>query len=191
MVSSMPFNYFKKLEIPDVILIEPKVFMDERGFFMELYKRTPFLSAGIPYDFVQVNLSKSKRGVVRGLHYQLKPMEQGKLVTVVQGRIFDVAVDIRRGSPWYGKYVAVELSMENHNLLWIPPGFAHGFQALEDNTIVLYLVTKEYSPEHERCIKWDDPEINIGWPLKKEAIVSEKDKKCPPLQEAETNFEYY
>lgn len=185
----MPFKSFKRLEIPDVILVEPIIFPDQRGFFMELYKRTPFLANGIPYDFVQVNLSMSRRGVVRGLHYQLKPMEQGKLVTVVRGRIFDVAVDVRRGSPWFGRYVGVELSSDNHYLLWIPPGFAHGFQALEDNTIVLYLTTKEYSREHERCIKWDDPEINIKWPLR-EVIVSEKDGKCPPLRGAETNFNY-
>lgn len=186
----MPFKSFKRLKIPDIILIDPYVFPDDRGFFMELYKRTSFLANGIPYDFVQANLSVSRRGVVRGLHYQLKPMEQGKLVTVVQGRIFDVAVDIRRGSPWYGKYVSVELSSNDHRLLWIPPGFAHGFQALEDDTIVLYFVTKEYSREHERCIKWDDPGIGVKWPLKEEAIISEKDRKCPPLRRAETNFNY-
>ncbi len=185
----MPFKSFKRLEIPDVILVEPVVFPDQRGFFMELYKRTPFLSEGIPYDFVQVNLSYSKRGVVRGLHYQLKPMEQGKLVTVIKGRIVDVAVDIRKGSPWFGKYIMVELSADEPKLLWIPPGFAHGFQALEDS-LVLYLVTKEYSPEHERCIAWNDPEIGIPWPIKEGVIISEKDKKCPPLKQAETNFEY-
>jgi len=117
-------------------------------------------------------------------------MEQGKLLTVLRGRIVDVAVDIRKGSPWYGRYVMVELSEENHHLLWVPPGFAHGFQALEDNTLVLYLVTKEYSREHERCIKWDDPEIGIKWPIRDNTIVSEKDKKCPPLRQAETNFKY-
>ncbi|ADI32012.1 dTDP-4-dehydrorhamnose 3,5-epimerase [Staphylothermus hellenicus DSM 12710] len=135
------------------------------------------------------SLSKPRGDIVRDLYYQLEPMEQGRLITVLRGRILDVAVDIRRGSPWYGKYVAAELSGDNHLLLWIPPGFAHGFQALEDDTIVLYLVTKEYSPEHERCIRWDDPEISIDWPVKP-AIVSEKDKKCPPLSQAETNFKY-
>jgi len=185
----MPFLEFKRLEIPDVILIKPKVFPDHRGFFMELYKRTPFLANGIPYDFVQVNLSFSKRGVVRGLHYQLRPMEQGKLVTVIKGRIFDVAVDIRKGSPWFGKYVAVELSDKDRCLLWIPPGFAHGFQALEDS-YVLYLVTKEYSPEHERGIRWNDPKIGIEWPIKEGVILSEKDKNAPFFDEAETNFEY-
>jgi len=116
-------------------------------------------------------------------------MEQGKLVTVIKGRIFDVAVDIRKGSPWFGKYVGVELSDENRYMLWVPPGFAHGFQALEDS-YVLYLVTKEYSPQHERCIRWDDPTINIKWPIKTNVILSEKDSKCPGLNEAETNFEY-
>lgn len=185
----MPFKGFKRLEIPDVILVEPVVFPDQRGFFMELYKRTPFLSEGVPYDFVQVNVSFSKKGVVRGLHYQLKPAEQGKLVTVLRGRIVDVAVDVRKGSPWYGKYVMVELSAEEPKLVWIPPGFAHGFQALEDS-LVLYLVTKEYSKELERCVKWDDPEIGIPWPVRENVILSEKDKECPPLRGAETNFEY-
>ncbi|HID42068.1 MAG TPA: dTDP-4-dehydrorhamnose 3,5-epimerase [Pyrodictium sp.] len=185
----MPFKVFKRLEIPDVILIEPVVFPDERGLFKEIYKRTDFLANGVPYDFVQANVSVSRRGVVRGLHYQLRPSEQGKLVTVLRGRIVDVAVDIRRRSPWFGKYVAVELSEDNHRLLWIPPGFAHGFQALEDDTLVLYLVTKEYNPKYERCIRWNDPEIGIPWPIK-DAIVSKKDEKCSPLREAETNFEY-
>jgi len=183
----MPFEWFRRLEIPDVILVKHRVFEDARGFFTELYKRTDFLSEGIPYDFTQVNLSYSRRGVVRGLHYQLKPMEQGKLVYVVNGRVLDVAVDIRRGSPWFGRYVAVTL--EPGYALWIPPGFAHGFQALED-TYFLYLVTKEYSPQHERCIKWDDPEINIPWPLRDNVITSERDEKCPPLRIAESNFTY-
>ncbi len=185
----MPFKSFKRLEIPDVILIEPVVFPDQRGFFMELYKRTDYLANNIPYDFVQVNMSFSRRGVVRGLHYQLKPMEQGKLVTVIKGRIVDVAVDIRKGSPWFGKYVMVELSADEPKLLWIPPGFAHGFQALEDS-IVLYLVTKEYAPQYERCIAWNDPDLDIPWPIKEGVILSEKDRRCPPFKEAETNFEY-
>lgn len=185
----MPFREFKKLEIPGPVIVEPVVFPDERGFFKEIYKRTPFLANGVPYDFVQANVSFSRRGVVRGLHYQLKPMEQGKLVTVLKGRIMDVAVDIRVGSPWFGKYVSVELSGENHLLFWIPPGFAHGFQALEDS-LVLYLVTKEYDRGLERCIRWDDPEIGIEWPLLEEAILSEKDKGCPPLSGAETNFTF-
>jgi dTDP-4-dehydrorhamnose 3,5-epimerase len=184
----MPFELFKRLDIGDVILVKFVKFHDERGFFAELYKRSDFLTNDIPYDFVQVNLSFSKRGVVRGLHYQLKPMEQGKLVYVISGSVYDVAVDIRRGSPWFGRYVGVHL--EPGYALWIPPGFAHGFQALED-TYFLYLVTKEYSPQHERCIRWDDPQIGIQWPIKEGIILSERDKRCPPLKEAETNFTFY
>ncbi|MET1160011.1 MAG: dTDP-4-dehydrorhamnose 3,5-epimerase [Thermoprotei archaeon] len=183
----MPFKSFKRLEIPDIILIEYVMFPDQRGFFAELYKRTDFLAGGIPYDFVQSNLSFSRKGVVRGLHYQLKPAEQGKLVYVINGKVYDVAVDIRKNSPWFGKYVGVVL--EPGQALWIPPGFAHGFQALED-TYLLYLVTKEYNPQLERCVKWDDPEIGISWPIKEGVILSEKDKKCPLLKEAETNFGY-
>ncbi len=186
----MPFKNFIRLEIPDIILVEPMVFPDNRGFFAELYKRTDFLTGGVPHDFVQVSLSRSRRGVVRGLHYQLKPMEQGKLVTVVKGRVVDVAVDVRRGSPWFGKYVMIELSADNPRLLWIPPGFAHGFQALEDDTLFLYLQTKEYSPQHERCIAWNDTEISIQWPIREGVVISEKDGKCPPLRQAETNFNY-
>jgi dTDP-4-dehydrorhamnose 3,5-epimerase len=183
----MPFKSFRRLGIPGLILVEYTRFPDERGFFAELYKRTDFLANDIPFDFVQVNLSYSRRGVVRGLHYQLKPMEQGKLVYVISGKVYDVAVDIRKGSPWFGRHVGVFL--EPGNALWIPPGFAHGFQAVED-TYLLYLVTKEYSPQHERCLKWDDPEIGVEWPVKEEAILSERDRKCPPLKEAESNFEY-
>ncbi|WP_342838532.1 dTDP-4-dehydrorhamnose 3,5-epimerase [Pyrobaculum sp.] len=180
-------NRAKRLEIPDVILFEYRLFEDERGFFAELWKRGEYLAAGLPYDFVQVNLSYSRPYVVRGLHHQLKPSEQGKLVTVVRGRVFDVAVDIRRGSPWYGRYVAVEL--RPGLALWIPPGFAHGFQALEE-TLFLYLVTKEYDPQRDKCAKWDDPEIGIKWPAPDKAILSQKDRGCPPLAQAENNFEY-
>ncbi|MEZ0394092.1 MAG: dTDP-4-dehydrorhamnose 3,5-epimerase [Desulfurococcaceae archaeon] len=183
----MPFKGFARLEIPDVVLIEHLTFPDQRGFFAELYKRTDFLANGVPYDFVQANLSFSRRGVVRGLHYQLKPMEQGKLVTVISGRVVDVAVDIRKGSPWHGKHVIAELAPGK--LLWIPPGFAHGFQALED-TYLLYLTTKEYSPQHERCIRWDDPELGIPWPIREGVILSERDRRCPGLREAESNFGY-
>lgn len=183
----MPFKSFKRLNIPDIVLIEYESFNDSRGFFSELYKKTDFLANGITYDYVQVNLSYSKKGVVRGLHYQLKPMEQGKLVYVVSGKVYDVAVDIRHGSPWFSKYVGVVL--KPGYALWIPPGFAHGFQALEDSYF-LYLVTKEYSLHYERCVYWNDPELRIDWPIKGEVIVSEKDSKCPQLQSAETNFDY-
>ncbi|MGC9107273.1 MAG: dTDP-4-dehydrorhamnose 3,5-epimerase [Infirmifilum sp.] len=183
----MPLVGARRLEIPDVILFEYKIFEDERGFFAELWKRGEYLAAGLPYDFVQVNLSYSRPYVVRGLHYQLKPSEQGKLVTVVRGRVYDVAVDIRRGSPWFGKHVAVELAPGR--ALWIPPGFAHGFQALEE-TLFLYLVTKEFDPQRDRCAKWDDPALGIRWPAPEKAILSQKDRNCPPLAEAENNFEY-
>ena len=184
----MPFS-FKRLEIPDVILVEPKVFGDERGFFMETYKASEFRKSGISYDFVQDNHSRSQKGVLRGLHYQLRPMEQGKLVRCVRGRIWDVAVDIRKDSPWFGKWVAVELSEENKLMLWVPPGFAHGFVALEDGTEVVYKVTKEYAPELDRGIIWNDPDLAIDWPIE-DPILSEKDRKLPRLKEAENNFIY-
>jgi dTDP-4-dehydrorhamnose 3,5-epimerase len=183
----MPLIEVKKMNIPDVLYFSYKIFNDERGFFTELWKQSDYTAKGFDQKFVQANLSFSRRGVVRGLHYQLKPMEQGKLVYVISGRVYDVAVDIRRGSPWYGRHVGVAL--EPGFALWIPPGFAHGFQALED-AYFLYLVTKEYSPQHERCIKWDDPEIGVQWPVKENVILSERDKKCPPLRQAEINFEY-
>jgi len=186
----LPFVKFTRLEIPDVIVVEPKVFPDHRGFFKEVWKRTPFLANGIPYDFVQANVSLSKKYVVRGLHYQLKPSEMGKLVMVLKGKIWDVAVDIRKGSPYYGRWVAEELSEDNHKILWVPPGFAHGFQALEDDTIVLYLVTKEYDPERDACMRWNDPELGIEWPHPDKAILSEKDKNCPSFKDAPNNFEY-
>ncbi len=182
----MPFK-FTRLEIPDVILVEPVVFGDERGFFMETYKASDFKANGIPFDFVQDNHSKSQKGVLRGLHYQLNPKAQGKLVRCVKGKIWDVAVDIRKGSPWFGKWVAVELSEENKLMLWIPPGFAHGFVALEDDTEVIYKVTAEYAPELDRGILWCDPELGIDWPIK-EPILSEKDAKLPKLKDAENNF---
>ncbi|MGC9012596.1 dTDP-4-dehydrorhamnose 3,5-epimerase [Thermogladius sp.] len=178
----MPVKSVERLAIPDVVLVELVVFPDSRGFFAELFKGSDFASRGLPAGFAQVNLSYSRRGVVRGLHYQVEPMEQGKLVYVVKGRVYDVAVDVRAGSPWFGRHVGVFL--EPGLALWIPPGFAHGFQALED-TLLLYLVTKEYSPPHERCIRWDDPELAIDWPIREGVIVSEKDRKCPGFREAE------
>jgi dTDP-4-dehydrorhamnose 3,5-epimerase len=185
----MPFE-FKRLEIPDVVLVIPKVFGDERGFFMETFKKSDFEKFGIKGDWVQDNHSRSKKGVLRGLHYQLNPKAQGKLVRVVRGAVFDVAVDIRKGSPWYGKWVGVILSEENKYMLWVPPGFAHGVAVLEDDTELLYKVSgAEYSPEHDRAIRWDDPEIGIIWPIR-EPILSEKDKNAPFLKDAENNFIY-
>ncbi|RLG13263.1 dTDP-4-dehydrorhamnose 3,5-epimerase [Candidatus Pacearchaeota archaeon] len=183
----MPFK-FKKLEIPDVILIEPVVFTDERGFFIETFKASDFKANNISYEFVQDNHSKSRKGVLRGLHYQLKPMEQGKLVRCIKGKIWDVAVDIRKGSPWYRKWVGVELSEKNKLMLWIPPGFAHGFVALEDAEVI-YKCTKEYAPQYDRGIIWNDPELAIHWPIKN-PILSLKDANLPNLKDAENNFEY-
>ncbi|WP_018154793.1 dTDP-4-dehydrorhamnose 3,5-epimerase [Methanothermococcus thermolithotrophicus] len=184
----MPF-IFKRLEIPEVVLIEPKVFEDDRGFFMETYKYSEFSKIGIDKMFVQDNCSKSKKGVLRGLHYQKNPNAQGKLVTCLKGEIFDVAVDIRKGSPTYGKYVGVILSEENKKMLYIPEGFAHGFCVLSDEAEVTYKCTAEYSPNDDAGIIWNDEYININWPIK-DPILSEKDKNHPTLKEADNNFEY-
>ena len=156
---------------------------------MESYRESDFRANGITFDFKQDNHSKSPKNVLRGLHYQLEPYAQGKLVKVVTGRIFDVAVDIRKGSPTFGKGVSAELSEENKQILWIPPGFAHGFLSLEDNTNVLYKSTNEYNKESERGILWNDPEIGVKWPVSN-PILSEKDKKHPLLNEADINFNY-
>jgi len=184
----MPFS-FKRLAIPDVVLIEPRVFPDERGFFMETYKYSDFAAFGIKEQFVQDNHSRSKRGVLRGLHYQKPPKAQGKLVRVVVGEIFDVAVDIRKGSPWYGKWVGASLSAENKLMLYIPPGFAHGFCVLSEVAEVVYKATEEYSPEHDAGILWSDPEIGIQWPVK-DPIVSLKDSRLPLLREIGDGFVY-
>jgi dTDP-4-dehydrorhamnose 3,5-epimerase len=184
----MPFT-FTPLDIPEVILIKPKVFPDNRGFFMELYKSVEFKANGIEENFVQDNFSESSKGVLRGLHYQCNPMAQGKLVTVLSGSIFDVAVDIRRGSPTFGQWVSAILSAENKQILWVPPGFAHGVLVLEDNTHLLYKVTELYSPECDRAIRWNDPAININWPAVHPEL-SDKDQNAPFLTEADNNFVY-
>lgn len=172
--------------IPDVLLIKPKVFEDSRGFFMETYQQKLFHQAGIQYDFVQDNHSRSQKGTLRGLHYQIQHA-QGKLVRVVVGEIFDVAVDLRRSSPTFGKWVGHHLSMENKFQLWIPPGFAHGFLTLTDWTEVLYKATEFYAPEYERCILWNDPEIGINWQMDETLTVqlSEKDRNGNPFSKAE------
>lgn len=179
---------FKRLEIPEVIIIEPAVFEDKRGYFFESYRKEEFKEIGIDVDFVQDNHSKSKKGVLRGLHYQLNPKAQGKLVRCIKGKIWDVAVDIRKGSPWYSKWVAVELSEKNKHMLWIPPGFAHGFVALEDSEII-YKCTEEYDPALDRGIIWNDPEIGIKWPITN-PILSNKDAGLSELKNAENNFVY-
>ncbi len=182
----MPFKFIR-LSIPDVVLIEPRVFRDERGFFIETYKHSEFADAGIREYFVQDNHSQSSMGVLRGLHYQIHPMAQGKLLRCSKGRIFDVAVDIKKGSPDYGKWIGLELSEENNNMLYIPPGFAHGFLTLSDVAEVYYKCTKEYSPENERGIIWNDPDINIDWPVKT-PVLSAKDKAYPVLKDSDSNF---
>ncbi len=184
----MPFE-FEKLGIPEVILIKPKVFSDQRGFYMETYKASDFKKNGIPDNFIQDNHSKSKKGIIRGLHYQTDPKAQGKLIRVVKGSVFDVAVDLRKNSPYYGKWISAVLSADNKNMLWIPPGFAHGFLSLEEDSELLYKTTEEYSPEHEAGIKWNDPDISIEWPKIKHK-VSEKDSKLPSFKDAKNNFIY-
>ena len=170
--------------LPEVLLIEPKVFGDDRGFFFESWNEREFRSAGIDQRFVQDNHSKSARHVLRGLHYQIR-QPQGKLVRVVAGEIFDVAVDIRRTSPQFGQHVTVSLSAEKHNMLWVPIGFAHGFCVVSDSAEVLYKTTDLYAPEHERTIRWNDPAIGIGWPMSVPPILSAKDSKGLSLNEAE------
>ncbi|MFA6036687.1 MAG: dTDP-4-dehydrorhamnose 3,5-epimerase [Legionellales bacterium] len=168
------------LAIPEVILLKPQVFKDDRGFFYESYHQEKFAYAtGLFVNFVQDNHSQSVKGVLRGLHYQLDPMAQGKLVRVTQGEIFDVAVDIRKDSPTFGKYVSAILSAENKYQLWIPEGFAHGFLTLSDTAEVLYKATAFYSKEHDRSIRWDDKTINIDWPNVAPIILSEKDAQAP------------
>lgn len=175
----MPFE-FKRLEINDVILITPTVFTDERGFFMETYQMGEFAKAGITCEFIQQNRSKSIKGVLRGLHYQKEPYAQSKLVGCIKGEIFDVAVDIRKGSPTFGKYVSIILSEENKNQLYIPRGFAHGFEALSGKAEVVYSVDNVYSKESESGVLWNDNKININWPIKK-PLLSEKDSRLPGL----------
>lgn len=171
--------------IPDVLVLEPRVFGDARGFFFESFNRRVFAElTGYTGDFVQDNHSRSQRGVLRGLHYQLR-QPQGKLVRVVEGAVFDVAVDVRRGSATFGRWVGVELSEDNKRMAWIPPGFAHGFLVLSDSADFLYKTTDYWAPEHERTIAWDDPAIGIEWPLQGEPQLSAKDKLGKHLAEAE------
>ena len=182
---------FTRTALKDVVIIEPKVHGDERGYFAETFRKDKLEEfLGFSLNFCQDNESKSKRGVLRGLHYQLPPFAQTKLVRVIKGRALDVAVDIRKGSPTFGKYAAVELSGENKKQLLIPRGFAHGFLVLEDETIFAYKVDNYYAPDFDRGIRFDDMDINIDWILPlSEILVSDKDKNAPMLSEAEI-FEY-
>ena len=179
----MPFS-FKRLSISDIILVEPQSFSDDRGFFFESFKESEFLSCCIDKKFIQDNFSHSIRRVIRGLHFQKHPKAQAKLVSVLKGEIFDVAVDIRKNSPTYGKWISEILSENNHKLLYIPEGFAHGFCVLSEEADVFYKVSNEYSPEHEHGIIWSDPKLNIDWPISK-PIISSDDSKLPLFENLE------
>lgn len=172
--------------LPEVRLIEPRLFRDERGFFAETWNKRAFAEAGIAGDFVQDNHSRSALGVLRGLHYQIA-RPQGKLVRVVAGRAFDVAVDLRRSSPTFGRWTGVELNADDRKMLWVPPGFAHGFLSLEDGTDLLYKCTDYYAPEHERTLLWSDPALGIEWPLDRVGapLLSDKDVDGVPLGQAD------
>jgi dTDP-4-dehydrorhamnose 3,5-epimerase len=178
---------FKKIStsLPGVVVLEPRVFADERGFFLESYNEKDFAELGIAERFVQDNHSSSQRNVLRGLHYQLK-QTQGKLVRVVEGEILDVAVDVRRSSPTFGGWAAESLSSENKRMLWIPAGFAHGFCVISEKAQVLYKATDYYAPEHERTLIWNDPDLKIEWELEGDPIVSAKDQRGALLRDAET-----
>lgn len=175
-----------KSAIPDVLMIVPKVFKDDRGFFLETFNRQALINAGINYEFVQDNLSGSMRGALRGLHYQIQ-YPQGKLVTVLRGEVFDVAVDLRRSSPFFGKYISCKLSEKERKFLWIPPGFAHGFLVLSDTAEFFYKVTDYYHPEAERTIMWNDKTLDIEWPIEAtmQLVLSGKDREGIPFDMAE------
>jgi len=176
----------ERTAITEVLVLEPKVFGDERGFFFESYNRREFARAtGLEVEFVQDNHSRSARNVLRGLHYQVR-QAQGKLVRVTAGEIWDVAVDLRRGSPSFGRWVGARLDADSRRMLWIPPGFAHGFVVLSERAEVLYKATDFYAPEHERTLLWNDPALGIAWPLAGEPLMSEKDRRGAPLASAET-----
>lgn len=171
--------------IPEVLIIEPVVRRDARGFFVEVWQAERYRSAGIDLPFVQDNHSRSGRGTLRGLHYQIQ-QPQGKLVRVAMGAVFDVAVDLRRSSPTFARWVGVELTGENHRQLWVPPGFAHGFYVTSESADLMYKCTDRYSPEHDRTLRWDDPEVGVGWPLDAPPTLSPKDQAGVPLGDADT-----
>lgn len=177
---------FTATSIPDVILVEPQVLGDQRGFFIETYQANKYAQAGITAEFVQDNHSGSRQGVLRGLHYQIR-YPQGKLLRVISGKIFDVAVDLRRYSPTFGQWVGTILSAQNHLQMWVPPGFAHGFYVISEWAELIYKVTDRYAPQWERTLRWNDPQVNIEWPLVGNAapLLSEKDEQGKYLTEAE------
>jgi dTDP-4-dehydrorhamnose 3,5-epimerase len=180
---------FKRFEtLPDVLMVEPRINSDERGWFVETFKKSDFEAQGITSDFVQDNHSRStSRGILRGLHFQKHPAAQGKLVRCVVGEIFDVVVDIRKGSQTYAKWVSATLSAENHAMIWIPPGFAHGVLTMSEIAEVMYKVTSEYSAIHNRSIRWNDIDIGIKWPIT-DPILSKRDGEAPSLKDVDNNF---
>ncbi len=184
----MPFR-FTRLDLPEVVLIEPKVFPDERGFFLETYKHSEFVGNGIQEQFVQENHSHSSRRTLRGLHYQKNPKAQSKIVRVVIGSIFDVVVDIRKGSPRYGQWMGIELSAESKKMLYIPQGFAHGACVVSEEAALLYTVSSEYAPECEAGVIWNDPALGIQWP-ENQPLLSSRDQMWPVLGNADNNFVY-
>lgn len=182
----MPFRFIQT-DIPDVLMIEPPVVADERGFFMEAYKRSEFARQGIAETFVQCNHSKSERGVLRGLHYQQHPKAQAKLVRAVSGEIYDVVVDLRAGGATYGRWLAATLSAENRTMLYVPRGFAHGFCVISPEAEIFYMTTEEYAPELEAGVIWNDPELAIDWPIA-DPVLSPRDRAWPRFRLAENNF---
>jgi len=180
---------FENLDVEGIVHIEPDICGDQRGFLAEIYKYPEFKKQGIEKSFVQVIYSKSTKGTLRGLHYQKDPMAQGKLVSVVEGEIFDVGVDLREGSPTYGKWVGLTLNAEKKNMLYIPEGFAHGFCILSETAQLIYYCTQVYSPEHERGIIWNDKELDIAWPIEN-PILSDRDKDFQLLNQTDNNFSY-
>lgn len=180
---------FEKLDIPEIIYIVPDIYPDQRGFFSEVYKYPEFEKEGITRSFAQVNHSRSSKGTLRGLHYQIEPKAQGKLITVIEGEIFDVTVDLRKGSPTYGKWVSRILNAEKKDMLYIPEGFAHGFVTLSETAQIIYYCTEVYSPEHERGLSWNDPVVGVKWPVE-DPILSQKDAALPRLDKIDNNFSY-
>jgi dTDP-4-dehydrorhamnose 3,5-epimerase len=176
--------HFQPTGIPDVILVQPRIFEDARGAFMETYHQRKFADGGIDAQFVQDNFSRSIRGTLRGLHYQIR-QPQGKLVRIVSGEIFDVAVDLRRGSPTFGRWVGETLNAENPRMIYVPPGFAHGFCVLSESADIMYKCTDFYAPEYERTLLWNDPDVGIRWPIDERPLLSEKDRRGSFLADAE------
>ena len=183
--------HFIDTGIEGVFVVEPRLFEDRRGYFFESYSKAKFEAAGLHYDFIQDNQSKSGYGTVRGLHFQLPPHAQSKLVRVVEGRVLDIAVDIRKNSPTFGKHIAVELSAENHRQIFIPRGFAHGYSVLSETAVLEYKCDNYYAPESEGAIRWNDAALEIDWMIpSKDVVLSEKDSKSPLLAECERLFDY-